>query len=295
MTDTPPRWAIILHGGAHQVPRGQEGASRAGCLVALNAGQQILDSGGSAVDAVEAAVRVLEDNPTFNAGYGSDLTADGEVEMCASIMDGNTLDVGAVSVLQGARHPVSVARLLLREEEILLAGPGARRFAAERHAELCDPAELIAPDKQPGQPSSDTVGCLALDADGHLAVAVSTGGLEGQRQGRVGDSPQPGCGFYAEDGVGATALSGDGEQIARMMAAARIMHQLPGVPPEQAVASAVQDIRRRVDGQAGAIALTARGMIGWAHVSPHMPVAYQTAGQAPQVFLSKQEEANDGR
>ncbi|ADV67365.1 isoaspartyl peptidase/L-asparaginase family protein [Deinococcus maricopensis] len=294
MNEPKPNWAIIVHGGAHEVPAGKEAASRSGCVAAANAGRKVLEGGGSAVEAVEAAIRVLEADPTYNAGYGSALNADGQVEMDAAIMDGATLDVGAVAGLPGVRHPISVARRLLREQEILLISEGARRFARESGAELCAPEDLITPEQRAAYEDHDTVGCVALDADGHLAAGASTGGLSGQRAGRVGDSPQPGCGFYADDGIGALALSGEGESIARMMTAARFMHRLPDHTPDDAMREVLEAMRLRVGGDGGGIAIKADGQIGWWHNSPHMPVAYAYAGlNEPRVYLKKTEEVED--
>ncbi|MFC4425151.1 isoaspartyl peptidase/L-asparaginase family protein [Deinococcus navajonensis] len=284
-----PRWAIILHGGAHEVPEKQQDAARAGTRAALEAGRAVLEQGGSAVEAVQAAVKVLEDRPVFNAGYGSAQNEDGDVETQASVMDGETLDVGAVAGLKGVRSPVTLAAALLRDEAILLIGEGAYRFAKESGVELCEPNALIAPDTE--KETHDTVGCVALDLHGHLAAAVSTGGLDGQRAGRVGDSPQPGCGYYAEDGLGAVVLTGEGESIARMMSAARILNRLPEGGPEEAIRSVMTEMKTRVGGEAGGVAMTPDGEVGWWHNSPHMPVAFQIAGQSePQVYLAKQEE-----
>lgn len=295
-----PTWAIIVHGGAHPVPPEKVSASRAGCLAALNAGRKVLEAGGSAVEAVESAIRVLEDDPTFNAGFGSALNADGGVEMDAAVMDGATLDVGAVAGISGVRHPVSVAKGVLREKEILLIAQGAQRFAREHGAELSDPQSMISPEQREAHESHDTghdtVGCVALDAEGHLAAGTSTGGLSGQRAGRVGDSPLPGCGFYAQDGVGAVALTGEGEALARMTTAARILQRLPGEAPDEAVRGALEDMRRRVGGDGGGIALGAQGQVGWWHNSPHMPVAYQNAQMhEPHTYIAKSEEAADAQ
>lgn len=294
MTDAAPRWAIIVHGGAHETPPEQVAASRAGVLAALNAGRRVLEGGGPAVEAVEAAIRVLEDDPTFNAGYGSALTADGTVEMDSALMDGSTLEVGAVAGLQGVRHPVSVARRLLREKEVLLTGAGARRFAETHGAELCDPAELISPEQRWPHEEHDTVGCVALDMDGHLAAGTSTGGLSGQPAGRVGDSPVIGCGFYAEDRVGAVALTGEGESLARWMTAARFLHRLPGQEPDDALRGVLEQMGERVGGTGGGIALSGDGRPGWWHTSPDMPTAYRTAEMnQPHVYLTKAEERAD--
>ena len=145
MAENRVTWALIVHGGAKEIAPEQEEANRHGCLEALAAGQAILEQGGSAVDAVEAAIRILESDPTFNAGYGSDLNADGEVEMDAALMDGSSLALGAVAAIQGVRHPISVARRMLSETPTLLVGEGARRFAAAQDAELCEPGELVPP------------------------------------------------------------------------------------------------------------------------------------------------------
>ena len=294
MPEHMPRWAIIVHGGAHQTPPEKIAASRTGCLAALQAGRQILACGGAAVDAVEAALQVLEDDPTFNAGYGSALTAEGTVEMDAAVMDGSTLAVGAVAGLQGVRHPAQVARRLLTEKEVMLTGQGAHRFAASVGAELCDPTDLIAPEQREDFRGHDTVGCVALDLHGHLATGTSTGGLTGQPGGRVGDSPLIGCGFYAEDGVAAVALTGEGESLARMMTAARFIHRLPGSAPDDALRSVLEEMGLRVGGTGGGIALAPDGRIGWWHTSPDMPVAYiQSSMAEPRTYLTKTEESSD--
>ncbi|GHF44447.1 beta-aspartyl-peptidase (threonine type) [Deinococcus metalli] len=288
MTEAP-RWAIIVHGGAHTVPPDKAEASRAGVRAAVEAGCRVLEGGGAATDAVEAAIRVMEDDPTFNAGYGSDVDEEGHVRMDAAMMDGRFLEVGAVAGLRGVWHPISVARRMLPEKEVLLIGGGARRFADEHGAELCDPAALLSPEQAAAR--SDTVGCVALDGHGHVAAGVSTGGLSGQRVGRVGDSPQVGCGFYADDGVGGVVLSGEGESIARMMVAARFIHRVPGRHPEDVLRDVLTEQRGRVGGEAGAVALTPDGTPGWWHTSAHLPVAFLAAGQTEaQVYLSKDEQ-----
>ncbi|PYE53120.1 isoaspartyl peptidase/L-asparaginase family protein [Deinococcus yavapaiensis] len=292
MPDESARWAIIVHGGAHEVPAEKASASRAGCLAALNAGRRVLEAGGTAVEAVESAIRVLEDDPTFNAGFGSALTSEGRVEMDAAIMDGATLDVGAVAGLTSARNPVSVAKQVLRERAILLIARGADAFARERGVELTDPVDLITSTQREAVEDHDTVGCVALDLHGHVAAGTSTGGLTGQRPGRVGDSPLPGCGFYADDTVGGVALTGEGESIARMMTAARIVHDMKERGPNAAVRGALEEMTRRVGGDGGGVALDKDGRVGWWHNSPHMPVAYQTSDTPePRTFLTKEQEA----
>ena len=281
-------WAIILHGGAKEIDPEDVDAHRVGCLRALEAGRRVLAGDGSAVDAVEAAIRVLEADPTFNAGFGSALNADGAVEMCASIMEGSGFNVGGVAVIRGVQHPISVARALLFKEEILLAGDGARRFAAENDCELCHFAALV-PRSTGRKPVHlhDTVGCVALDAAGLMAVGTSAGGLDGAATGRVGDSPMPGCGFYVDDTVGGVAFSGDGEQIARRMLAAGVLHRMPNASPDAALQSALHDVAR-IGGSAGGIVLTPAGAFGWQHNSRDFAVAYQSSRMAePACFANK--------
>ncbi|HYF89570.1 isoaspartyl peptidase/L-asparaginase family protein [Azospirillum sp.] len=284
------RWALILHGGAKDIAPEREEANRAGCLAALRIGQAILENGGTALDATEAVIRQLEDDPTFNAGRGSVRNADGVVETDAAMMDGRTLDVGGVAALMGVRHPVSVARRMLREAPTLLAGDGAHRFAKETGAELCDPADLIVDETAPtGECGHDTVGCVALDRFGDLAAGTSTGGLEGCRPGRVGDSPLPGCGLYADNAVGGAAFSGDGESIARAMMAARTMLAMEVDAPQAALDHAVAWFAR-VGGDGGGIALDRRGRVGWSHNSGGFAVAYAGSDLGgPHVHLHRNE------
>ncbi|OWV65501.1 asparaginase [Rhizobium sp. R339] len=287
-------WSIILHGGAKSIAEKDAPANRAGCQRALEAGVEILKHGGNSVDAVEAAIRVLEDDPTFNAGYGSARNADGEVEMCAALMEGAGFNVGAVAVAKGVRNPISVAKAMLYEEPVLIAGDGARAFAAEAGERLCDPDAMIAMGKRSAheERGHDTVGCIARDGTGCLAAAVSTGGLEGAPAGRVGDSPQPGCGFYCDDDIGGVVFSGDGEQIARMILAARVMQALEDLSPDQAVEAALAHLER-TGGQAGGIVLTPDGKFGWGHNSDDFAVAIaSSASPVPKVYLRKGEASH---
>jgi L-asparaginase / beta-aspartyl-peptidase len=289
LTHQPPRWALIVHGGAKEIAPGEEEENRSGLREAIAAGHAILDRGGTALDAVEASIRVLEALPVFNAGYGSALNHVGEVEMCAAIMDGKTLDIGAVGALKAVRHPISVARAMLPEQHILIAGEGAFMFARDHHAELCDPAELIT-DKQRNE-SHDTVGAVALDQNGNLAAGTSTGGLPGQLKGRMGDSAVPGCGYYSDNQIGAVALSGHGEGIARLAAAAQIIGAIEREGPEAAIARALSQMNR-VGGDAGGIAIDRKGRIGWWHNSPDFAVATIADGSTePEIRLNKKEDA----
>lgn len=287
MADGTGNWALVLHGGAKEIAPGKQKANRLGCLAALTVGAGVLRQGGSALDAVEATIRVLEHDPTFNAGRGSVRNTDGEIEMDAAIMDGATLDIGGVAAIRAVPHPVSVARLMLREQPTLLVADGARRFAEAHGAETCDPASLFA---GTADGSHDTVGCVALDTSGNLAAGTSTGGIEGCAPGRVGDSPLPGCGLYADNAIGAAAFSGDGESIARTMLAARVMQSLESGPPQPAIEAAIMRLGR-VGGEAGGIVLDRTGQVGWAHNSPHFAVGVATsADDRLRTYLSKNEE-----
>ncbi|WP_309164136.1 isoaspartyl peptidase/L-asparaginase family protein [Pelagibacterium sp. H642] len=282
-----------MHGGAKDIEPSEEAANREGCLKALECGRDILGQGGSAIEAVEAAIRQLETDPTFNAGYGSALTADGEIEMCSGLMEGNSFNVGAVAVIKGVRHPISVARSMLFDDTILLAGEGARRYAVEKGLELCEPAELDTTHKAHllKRPlSHDTVGCVALDTTGLLVAGTSTGGIEGALPGRVGDSPQPGCGYYADNRVGGVALSGDGEEIARIALASRTMGALEPLAPDAAIRQMLPLVGA-LEGEAGVIVLTPEGEIGWDHNSREFAVAYATSEKPePRAYLRKSEE-----
>src|ERR1700761_2150048 len=156
-------WSLIIHGGAKTIPPDRALANREGLLAAVAAGAEVLRGGGCALDAAEQAIRILEDAPVFNAGFGSVLNADGDVEMDAALMEGRALRAGAVGAIRGVRHPVSVARALLDENAVLLVGEGARRFAAEQGLELCDPRALVAPQVSAAAGGLDTVGCVARD------------------------------------------------------------------------------------------------------------------------------------
>ena len=283
-----PAWAIIVHGGAKPIAPERQAAHRHGCLLALAAGQAVLATGGRAVDAVEMAVRALEDDPTFNAGHGAVLNDLGQVECDAAIMDGGNLAVGAVAAVSTLRHPISVAVTMLPARPVLLVGPGAEDFARDHGGELCAPGDLVV--ERAGDPGCDTVGCVALDVHGHLAAGTSTGGLTGCHHGRVGDSPLPGCGLYADDAVGAVSLSGDGESLIRTTLAARLIHSLEGVPPEPAIDLALARLAE-VGGEAGLIVIDAEGRIGWGHNSPQFAVAHARSDQPARAFVERAQDA----
>jgi beta-aspartyl-peptidase (threonine type) len=285
-------WAIIVHGGAKTIEAAQASANRAGCEAALQAGVLVLERGGSSIDAAEAAVRALEDNPTFNAGKGSAKNSDGSVETCAAIMEGRCFNIGAIAAAKSIANPISAARRLLFEKSVLLAGDGATAFAQQVGIAVTAPQQgekLQRSVPCGGEKRHDTVGCIALDRAGLIAAAVSTGGLEGTPPGRVGDSALPGCGFYCDNSIGGVVLSGDGEEIARMMLAARIMQKLEGGTARSAVEAALVQMDS-VGGEAGAIVLTSDGYCEWAHNSDHFAVAYATSSSPePKIFLNQNE------
>jgi L-asparaginase / beta-aspartyl-peptidase len=295
MEDKPKtRWALIVHGGAKEMKPEEEEDNRKGVLQALDAGREILARGGAAVDALEACVRVLEDLPVFNAGVGSALTERGEIEMSAAVMDGKDRSVGAIAFVGTLRHPVSVAKALLPEKWVLLVGEGATLFARQQGAEFCEMEELVTEESRRGlKAPRDTVGAVAMDEGGNLAVATGTGGLAGAAVGRVSDTAMPACGYYADNHIGAVAFSGDGESIARVACAAQVMVKINEDGPELAIEKALEQLPGvgGAEGDGGGIGIAKDGRIGWAHNSSHFAVAYQTSEMdAPVACLKKDEE-----
>jgi len=285
------RWALVVHGGAKTIDPALFARNRQGCLAAVEAGATVLACGGSAVAAAEAAVLRLEDDPVFNAGYGSVLNADGDVEMDAAMMDGRDLAFGGVAGVRRIRNPVRVARAMLPELPVLLAGRGAERFAEAHGVALCDPAEMVSREALASENvrAHDTVGCVVVDGEGHVAAATSTGGLRGKLPGRIGDSPVPGCGLYADDALGAAAFSGDGESILRTMLAARVMQALGSGSAGPAAICAIDQLGR-VGGEAGAIVVDREGSIGIAHNSDHFALGLHASDfAAPRAAIHRDE------
>ncbi|MBD3372247.1 MAG: peptidase T [Candidatus Coatesbacteria bacterium] len=268
---------IIVHGGAWNIPDDQWSAHLAGCRAAASAGHALLREGADAVEAVTAAVRVLEDDPTFDAGYGSVLNRDGCCELDAAVMEGAELHLGAVAAVRRLANPILAARLVMdQRRHCLLVGEGAELFARENGLELCDPAELVVEREaelwrrrrregfslEAEFQRGDTVGAVALDSAGNLAAANSTGGTGFKHPGRVGDSCLPGCGLYADNRFGACCCTGWGEQIMRLSLAARVILALrAGVAAVDAVDDALEDLRRMKRGRGGVIGLTPDGEI----------------------------------
>jgi beta-aspartyl-peptidase (threonine type) len=285
MSDIKTSWSLIAHGGAKDISTADEQSNREGLFEAIEIGTRILSKGGTALTAVEEVVKSLENNPAYNAGYGSVRNRDGYVEMDASIMDGRTLDIGAVACIKEVDNPVSVARALLKEREIFLVGDGATKFAFEMGF-INSPKIKVKTIKNIG---CDTVGCVARDVYGDLAVATSTGGLEGTRAGRVGDVPLPGCGFYADNKRGAVSVSGDGESIARVMLVAEFLHLAKNMSSDEASAKVLK-LLDRVKGEAGIISIDPKGKISWAHNSSHFAVGIAKQDSNTLVFLKKGDE-----
>lgn len=278
----------MVHGGAGSLPEDADGV-RAALTEALAAGHAALDGGGGALDAVQAAVEVLEDDPRFNAGRGAVLNADGVVELDASVMDGETLAAGAVAAVRTVRHPVALARAVVEHTpHVLLAADGAERLADARGLRREDPAWFVT-ERQRERWASDaaTVGAVALDAQGHLAAATSTGGVRGQQAGRIGDSPLIGCGTYAEDGACAVSATGDGEALIRVVATheVRSLVLYRGVGLAEACRAVLVERVGALGGTGGLIAVGASGEVAMEFTTAAMARGVQIAGQAPHVAL----------
>jgi L-asparaginase / beta-aspartyl-peptidase len=310
--------AIIVHGGAGLIPPERYHAAREGCRAAAEAGWRILAVSGSALDAIEAAIVTLENDPGFNAGTGAVLTSEGRVQLDCGIMDGTSLNIGAVAGVERIKNPVRVARAVLSSPHVLLVGAGAEEFAHKSGFSLCDPSDLITPYQyarwqhgyRPGDgahagaeldallASRDaksaanghnaeaepvhaddtkhgTVGAVAIDDDGNIVASASTGGRAGKHLGRVGDSPLPGCGYYAEAGIGGISCTGDGEDFIRLLLAKRVADYLSaGHSAQGAATAAIRLLGERTAGEGGLIVLDRDGRVGYARNSATMAHAF---------------------
>lgn len=280
MTSRVP--ALIVHGGAGADPASDPEELRRGIRDAVAAGWVVLTQGGGAVEAVEAAVCAMEDNPRFNAGRGSVLTTEGTVEMDASIMEGDGLKSGAVACVTAVRHPISLARRILEDgRHSFYVGEGAMARARALGIPVCDPEELITDAQRKRLESliGGTVGAVALDRAGLVAAATSTGGTAGKLPGRVGDSPLIGCGTYAESTSGGVSCTGDGEAIIRVVLARRTIDILKlAADPMHACQVAMDVLVEEGRGGGGLICIDWKGRIGWAHSTPLMPVGFMAPG-----------------
>lgn len=287
--------ALIVHGGSGDIPDDEVEPHRRGAEQAARAGWQVLLQGGTALDAVEAAIVVMEDDPAFDAGTGSVLNRDGEVEMDASFMDGRTLDAGAVAGVMRVKNPIRLARRVMESEVTFLIARGAERFAQEvgipliANEELRTPAGIAEwkanlahpPAPKQGQYVSPqgTVGCVAVDRNGNVAAGTSTGGMDFKRVGRVGDSPLIGAGVYADNVLGGASATGWGEAITRVVLSKYAVDRLEGGRhPNEAARSAIEYLARRVGGTGGIILADAAGRVGFSYNGARMARAYMVEG-----------------
>jgi beta-aspartyl-peptidase (threonine type) len=286
MVNVLPR--LIVHGGAGNWVNFDEEAVLDGLRDAAEVGWRILRGGGMALEAVEAAARVLEDDPLFDAGYGSFLNEHGEVEMDALIADGSSIRFGAVAGVRRVRHAITLARLVMeRTENCFFVGEGADQLAAQLGMPLIPNVELITEKELKTFRShsgahtpraglgTGTIGAVAQDAAGNLASATSTGGTPDKKKGRVGDSPIFGAGGYAHNGLGAASATGRGENIMRFFLCKIAVDNMNGVPAQEAVRRAVEYLVQYIpDPEAGIIALGADGSLATLHTTPAMPIAW---------------------
>ena len=302
-------WRLVIHGGAGAMrPKNgdldHEERAREGLRSALEAGAALLQRGGAALDAVEASVRVLEDDPCFNAGRGSALTDRGSVELDAAIMDGRNRRAGAVAGLQTTRAPVTLARRLMEQgPHVFLTGRGADRFAQDAGLEQVDPSwfvtqerrrqldELLAHGGFDADVKYGTVGAVALDGDGHVAAATSTGGLTAKRWGRIGDSPLIGAGTYADDRSAAVSATGSGEYFIRAVAAHQLAERirLGGATLQEALDAVLADIRE-LGGTGGLIAVAPTGEAAWGFTTPAMYRGIAGAGSRKVAIYAEEKE-----
>jgi L-asparaginase / beta-aspartyl-peptidase len=299
--------SLIVHGGAWDIPDDAVEACQMGCQRALAAGWSVLSSGGSALDAIEAAIVVLENDPVFDAGFGSHLNLDGKVECDAIVMEGATLRAGAAATLQRVRNPIRLARKILETcPHMMLVAEGAERYAKANGISLCDNKELISPAEWSAwqQCKKDahaaehhrgheqgTVGAVAIDSLGALFAATSTGGTCCKLPGRVGDSPLIGCGCYADSEAGGVSSTGYGEAIMKVVMAKAGVDRLRGSvgasstaqtsttgssssPAMQAAEQTIVELARRTKATAGLILLDRDGNPGFAFNTPRMAYGY---------------------
>src|SRR5581483_2429610 len=313
-------WAIVLHGGAGIIQRASmkpetEAAYRASLTQALQAGAEVLDHNGSSLDAIEAAVRILEDDPLFNAGRGAVFTADGKIELDAAIMDGATLRAGAVADVTHTRHPISLARTVMEKSpHVFLVGQGADAFSAQAGLEQVDqsfffterrwkslikelkkdgapiPQRPAGAPPEPEEPMAEiepedahkfgTVGVVALDRHGNIAAGTSTGGTQAKRWGRVGDSPVIGAGTYASNESCAVSATGTGEYFIRLTVAREVcaLVEYKNMLLQQAVDQVIHKELTALHGDGGVIAITPDGQMAWGFNTPGMYRARRAEG-----------------
>jgi len=263
---------LIVHGGAGAPTEVEHAARQAAVERALDTGWAAMDRG--VLEAVQAAVRHMEDEPLLNAAVGASLNLDGEVELDAGIMEGARLRAGAVGAVRDVRHPVDLARAVMEDgRHVLLVGAGASRFARERGVETCAPSVFVTGRQRAKWASSgsDTVGAVARDDEGRTAVAVSTGGMQGKLPGRVGDSPLPGAGFYADDRYGVACGTGVGEGFMRLaLCHLAVLLMGRGQTADEVATAVVGHLASHVGGSGGVILVDVAGRVGVACDTPFM-------------------------
>ena len=305
-------FGLAIHGGAGTLPRAESGGERelryrAGLAAALDAGYAVLEARGTSLDAVTRAVMVLEDNPLFNAGLGSVFTLDGRNELDAAIMDGRTLNAGSVCGVTHIRNPIELARAVMEHSEyVMLSGAGAEEFALSRGFALVPRSYFYTPERwrqleriRSGDAGLSaltishvgTVGAVALDAEGRLAAATSTGGMTGKRYNRIGDSPIIGAGTYADDRSCAVSATGHGEMFIRAAVAHDICSRMRfgSRTLREAVREVVFDELVKLHGEGGVIAIDAQGEISMEFNSEGMFRASRRAGEEAQIAIYRPE------
>ena len=327
----PHKWAIVLHGGAGVLARSAmspqaEAEYRSGIMEALMAGAEVLQTGGTSVDAVEAAIKLLEDNPLFNAGRGAVFAADGSNQLDAAIMDGKSMQAGAVANVQRTRHPISLARAVMEQSpHVMLIGAGADAFAETVHLAQVPPSYFFTerrwqdlvkqltkeglpiPKRPVGAPAPPpvpvsffempdahkfgTVGVVALDSKGNIAAGTSTGGTTAKRWNRIGDSPIIGAGTYASNQSCAVSATGAGEFFIRLTVARTIcaLVQYKGMDLQAAADEVVQKELVAIHGDGGVIALTPDGQLAWSFNTPGMFRAKLAQGGTAQISIFRDE------
>jgi beta-aspartyl-peptidase (threonine type) len=299
--------ALAVHGGAWDIPDDLVDLHRDGVHRSLKAGWSVLLKGGSAVDAVETAIMIMEDDETFDAGRGSFINQVGEVELDASIMSGKSFRAGAIAAVQNVRNPIALARRIMDESEhVLLVGIGATRFAREHGIPTCRQDDLITTRElerwreaqgrkavatkeafRKKKVPVDTVGAVALDATGTVASGTSTGGTPNKYPGRVGDSPLIGCGTYADNDIGGVSTTGWGESMIKVVMAKTVVDLMErnGGDPEAAAKEGIRILERKAEGYGGVIAMSRTGRIGISYNTPRMARAYMSADMQKAVAL----------
>jgi beta-aspartyl-peptidase (threonine type) len=297
-------WAIVIHGGAGVITRDKMTPAmdkdyRVALAEALNTGKKILSQGGSSLDAVEMTIRVMEDNPLFNAGKGAVFTHDGKNELDAAIMDGSNLAAGSVAGVTDIRNPITAARrVMTNSPHVMLAGAGASQFAKEQGLEMVSP-EYFYTDRRFNElqealksEKTETVGCCALDKNGNLAAGTSTGGMTNKRYNRIGDAPIIGAGTYANNSTCAVSATGHGEYFIRWTVAHDIsaLMEYKGLSLKEASELVVNDKLVKAGGSGGVICVDNMGNVSLPFNSEGMFRGFSTSDGKEGIFIYKDEK-----